>query len=194
MNCQRSGGIMKIKNKTLLITGILCLVGILINILDIYLDIKLYSSNLFYLIMDSISCCISLASGIFLIVMAMKSDEYVAKRANIFFIFSLINILNNIIVWAIVLWAQFAVSARIRKHAFESYTRAFRQENDGSITLEKDEYEITRLTENLTEELNALNKKKEDGTIDEREYNKQREEIIKKYILSNKDNKDEKNA
>ncbi len=182
---------MKIKNKTLLITGILCLVGLLLNILDIYLDVKIYSSNIIYIIGNSVAGAISIASGIFLIIMSTKSDEYVAKRANIFFIFSLINIFNNIVVWGIVLWAQFAVSARIRKIAYRDFTKSTRENSDGSIVLNKEDYEITQLTNDLTEELNKLDKKRTDGEISEDEYNTKREEIIKKYILSNKDSKND---
>ncbi len=184
---------MKIKNKTLLTTGILCLVGLLINALDIYLDFTVYSGNIFYIVLDSFACAISLATGITFIVMSTKSIEFLTKNLWVLALFTFLNIFNNIIIWLITLWAQFSVSSAVRRNYIEQSMRMYKKADDGSIVLDKDMYKVTKMAHDLGEELDELERQREKNEVSESEYAEKREEIIKRYILD-KDNGDNNNA
>jgi len=169
-------------NKNLKIAGF-CILGL--GILNIYLivtDFLINKFEIFYLITDIIGLVLSLVTGAIYLYYSKKDKTKIVARHKTFFIISLLNIFNNIIVWFFTLWIQNTITkARFMERGFVVNEYKNTQEPD-SIILDESSYEVKDSVEWLNQKLNEINELKEQGKISEEEYKILREEAVKKYM------------
>ena len=92
--------------KTLKNAGIWCLVATIISVLSLISNIYLVDFVLYNIIWDIIGIILSITTGIIYLCYSKKNKEKLLKPRKIFFILTILNIFNNLIVWVLSFWVQ----------------------------------------------------------------------------------------
>lgn len=176
---------MKEIKKALFVAGIVCVVSSMFSFAQLFSDIFYFNAATYYVVLDGVYAALSMTTGIIFLVMRSKSLKDIVEKRGMFITLLVLNIFNNLIVWAMAFWVELLVSrySRVSKfdynHVGEQNTKV--QENE--VVLDKDDYEIKSKVDMLTEEIEKLTKLKESGAITEEEYKKLKEDLLNKSLL-----------
>lgn len=177
--------------KTLKNAGIWCLVATIISVLSLISNIYLVDFVLYNIIWDIIGIILSITTGIIYLCYSKKNKEKLLKPRKIFFILTILNIFNNLIVWVLSFWVQISYNKEMRtiqlKQMFNmgNNNQSFNSQNnpdDNIITIDKEDYEIKEKTEKLTDKLEELKELRRKNLISEDEYEKLRQEALRKFM------------
>lgn len=179
---------MKNTKKMLNIAGVICLIVGLLAIGSLMLDLFYNEYNVYNIVIDSVSIVLSIATGITYLVLAPKDASYLIKNRNLFFVIVALNIFNNLIAWFVCFWVELTISqmSRVEKLStlFDAQQQKPTQSNSNTdenvIILDKSEYQVQDIVDNLKTELEKLEKLKQQGLITEDEYQVMRKDIIDK--------------
>ncbi len=176
---------MKEIKKALFVAGIVCVVSSMFSFAQLFSDIFYFNAATYYVVLDGVYAALSMTTGIIFLVMRSKSLKNIVEKRGMFITLLVLNIFNNLIVWAMAFWVELLVSRYSKvsnfdyNHVGEQNTKV--QENE--VVLDKDDYEIKSKVDLLTEEIEKLNKLKESGAITEEEYKKLKEDLLNKSFL-----------
>lgn len=176
---------MKEIKKALFVAGIVCVVSSMFSFAQLFSDIFYFNAATYYVVLDGVYAALSITTGIIFLVMRSKSLKEIVEKRGMFITLLILNIFNNLIVWAMAFWVELLVSRYSRvsnfdyNHIGEQNTKV--QENE--VVLDKDDYEIKSKVDMLTEEIEKLTKLKESGAITEEEYKKLKEDLLNKSLL-----------
>lgn len=176
---------MKEIKRALFVAGIVCVVSSMFSFAQLFSDIFYFNAATYYVVLDGVYAALSMTTGIIFLVMRSKSLKDIVEKRGMFITLLVLNIFNNLIVWAMAFWVELLVSRYSRvsnfdyNHVGEQNTKV--QENE--VVLDKDDYEIKSKVDMLTEEIEKLTKLKESGAITEEEYKKLKEDLLNKSLL-----------
>ena len=176
---------MKEIKKALFVAGIVCVVSSMFSFAQLFSDIFYFNAATYYVVLDGVYAALSMTTGIIFLVMRSKSLKDIVEKRGMFITLLVLNIFNNLIVWAMAFWVELLVSRYSRvsnfgyNHVGEQNTKA----QDNEVVLDKDDYEIKSKVDMLTEEIEKVNKLKESGAITEEEYKKLKEDLLNKSLL-----------
>lgn len=176
---------MKEIKKALFVAGIVCVVSSMFSFAQLFSDIFYFNAATYYVVLDGVYAALSITTGIIFLVMRSKSLKDIVEKRGMFITLLVLNIFNNLIVWAMAFWVELLVSRYSKvsnfdyNHVGEQNTKV--QENE--VVLDKDDYEIKSKVDMLTEEIEKLTKLKESGAITEEEYKKLKEDLLNKSLL-----------
>ncbi len=176
---------MKQLRKALLIAGIVCVGSAMFSFAQLFSDIFYFQAKTYYIVLDGVYAALSIITGIIFLIMQNKTLKQIVDKKAMFVTLLILNIFNNLIVWAMVFWVELLVS-RYSKVSTFSYNHIGEQsvpKQENEVVLDKDDYEIKSKVDMLTEEIEKLNKLKESGAITEEEYKKLKEDLLNKSFL-----------
>ena len=176
---------MKQLRKALLIAGIVCVGSAMFSFAQLFSDIFYFQAKTYYIVLDGVYAALSIITGIIFLIMQNKTLKQIADKKAMFVMLLILNIFNNLIVWAMAFWVELLVSRYSRVSTF-SYNHIGEQsvpKQENEVVLDKDDYEIKSKVDLLTEEIEKLNKLKESGAITEEEYKKLKEDLLNKSFL-----------
>ena len=176
---------MKQLRKALLIAGIVCVGSAMFSFAQLFSDIFYFQAKTYYIVLDGVYAALSIITGIIFLIMQNKTLKQIVDKKAMFVTLLILNIFNNLIVWAMAFWVELLVSRYSRVSTF-SYNHIGEQsvpKQENEVVLDKDEYEIKSKVDLLTEEIEKLNKLKESGAITEEEYKKLKEDLLNKSFL-----------
>ena len=176
---------MKQLRKALLIAGIVCVGSAMFSFAQLFSDIFYFQAKTYYIVLDGVYAELSIITGIIFLIMQNKTLKQIVDKKAMFVTLLILNIFNNLIVWAMVFWVELLVS-RYSKVSTFSYNHIGEQsvpKQENEVVLDKDDYEIKSKVDMLTEEIEKLNKLKESGAITEEEYKKLKEDLLNKSFL-----------
>ena len=169
--------------KTLKISGILCLVASIFNIVTLVIDILSPEFSIYIIVIDSLSVLLSVITGIVYLLSLKKTDEQIIKRNGLYFALLILNIFNSLIVWFISFWVSMAVNnANLEKNAVylngnENLGKDTQGENSNT-SISRENLEVSRNVMRLTERLNELEELKKSKQITEEEYESLRKKLL----------------
>lgn len=176
---------MKQLRKALLIAGIVCVGSAMFSFAQLFSDIFYFQAKTYYIVIDGVYAALSIITGIIFLIMRNKTLKQIVDKKAMFVTLLVLNIFNNLIVWAMAFWVELLVSRYSRVSTFNynyiGEQSVPKQENE--VVLDKDDYEIKSKVDMLTEEIEKLNKLKESGAITEEEYKKLKEDLLNKSFL-----------
>ena len=176
---------MKQLRKALLIAGIVCVGSAMFSFAQLFSDIFYFQAKTYYIVLDGVYAALSIITGIIFLIMQNKTLKQIVDKKAMFVTLLILNIFNNLIVWAMAFWVELFVSRYSRVSTF-SYNHIGEQsvpKQENEVVLDKDDYEIKSKVDLLTEEIEKLNKLKESGAITEEEYKKLKEDLLNKSFL-----------
>ena len=176
---------MKQLRKALLIAGIVCVGSAMFSFAQLFSDIFYFQAKTYYIVLDGVYAALSIITGIIFLIMRNKTLKQIVDKKAMFVTLLVLNIFNNLIVWAMAFWVELLVSRYSRVSTF-SYNHIGEQsvpKQENEVMLDKDDYEIKSKVDMLTEEIEKLNKLKESGAITEEEYKKLKEDLLNKSFL-----------
>lgn len=176
---------MKQLRKALLIAGIVCVGSAMFSFAQLFSDIFYFQAKTYYIVLDGVYAALSIITGIIFLIMRNKTLKQIVDKKTMFVTLLILNIFNNLIVWAMAFWVELLVS-RYSKVSTFSYNHIGEQsvpKQENEVVLDKDDYEIKSKVDLLTEEIEKLNKLKESGAITEEEYKKLKEDLLNKSFL-----------
>lgn len=176
---------MKQLRKALLIAGIVCVGSAMFSFAQLFSDIFYFQAKTYYIVLDGVYAALSIITGIIFLIMRNKTLKQIVDKKAMFVTLLILNIFNNLIVWAMSFWVELLVS-RYSKVSTFSYNHIGEQsvpKQENEVVLDKDDYEIKSKVDLLTEEIEKLNKLKESGAITEEEYKKLKEDLLNKSFL-----------
>lgn len=176
---------MKQLRKALLIAGIVCVGSAMFSFAQLFSDIFYFQAKTYYIVLDGVYAALSIITGIIFLIMQNKTLKQIVDKKAMFVTLLILNIFNNLIVWAMAFWVELLVSRYSRVSTF-SYNHIGEQsvpKQENEVVLDKDDYEIKSKLDLLTEEIEKLNKLKESGAITEEEYKKLKEDLLNKSFL-----------
>lgn len=176
---------MKQLRKALLIAGIVCVGSAMFSFAQLFSDIFYFQAKTYYIVLDGVYAALSIITGIIFLIMRNKTLKQIVDKKTMFVTLLVLNIFNNLIVWAMAFWVELLVSRYSRVSTF-SYNHIGEQsvpKQENEVVLDKDDYEIKSKVDLLTEEIEKLNKLKESGAITEEEYKKLKEDLLNKSFL-----------
>ncbi len=176
---------MKQLRKALLIAGIVCVGSAMFSFAQLFSDIFYFQAKTYYIVLDGVYAALSIITGIIFLIMRNKTLKKIVDKKAMFVTLLILNIFNNLIVWAMAFWVELLVSRYSRVSTF-SYNHIGEQsvpKQENEVVLDKDDYEIKSKVDMLTEEIEKLNKLKESGAITEEEYKKLKEDLLNKSFL-----------
>lgn len=169
--------------KTLKISGILCLVASIFNIVTLVIDILSPEFSIYIIVIDSLSVLLSVITGIVYLLSLKKTEEQIIKRNGLYFALLILNIFNSLIVWFISFWVSMAVNnANLEKNAVylngnENLGKDTQGENSNT-NISRENLEVSRNVVRLTERLNELEELKKSKQITEEEYESLRKKLL----------------
>ena len=169
--------------KTLKISGILCLVASIFNIVTLVIDILSPEFSIYIIVIDSLSVLLSVITGIVYLLSLKKTEEQIIKRNGLYFALLILNIFNSLIVWFISFWVSMAVNnANLEKNAVylngkENLGKDTQGENSNT-NISRENLEVSRNVMRLTERLNELEELKKSKQITEEEYESLRKKLL----------------
>ncbi len=176
---------MKQLRKALLIAGIVCVGSAMFSFAQLFSDIFYFQAKTYYIVLDGVYAALSIITGIIFLIMRNKTLKQIVDKKAMFVTLLVLNIFNNLIVWAMAFWVELLVSRYSRVSTF-SYNHIGEQsvpKQENEVVLDKDDYEIKSKVDLLTEEIEKINKLKESGAITEEEYKKLKEDLLNKSFL-----------
>lgn len=176
---------MKQLRKALLIAGIVCVGSAMFSFAQLFSDIFYFQAKTYYIVLDGVYAALSIITGIIFLIMRNKTLKQIVDKKAMFVTLLILNIFNNLIVWAMAFWVELLVS-RYSKVSTFTYNHIGEQsvpKQENEVVLDKDDYEIKSKVDLLTEEIEKLNKLKESGAITEEEYKKLKEDLLNKSFL-----------
>ncbi len=176
---------MKQLRKALLIAGIVCVGSAMFSFAQLFSDIFYFQAKTYYIVLDGVYAALSIITGIIFLIMQNKTLKQIVDKKAMFVTLLILNIFNNLIVWAMAFWVELLVS-RYSKVSTFSYNHIGEQsvpKQENEVVLDKDDYEIKSKVDMLTEEIEKLTKLKESGAITEEEYKKLKEDLLNKSFL-----------
>lgn len=176
---------MKQLRKALLIAEIVCVGSAMFSFAQLFSDIFYFQAKTYYIVLDGVYASLSIITGIIFLIMRNKTLKQIVDKKAMFVTLLVLNIFNNLIVWAMAFWVELLVSRYSRVSTF-SYNHIGEQsvpKQENEVVLDKDDYEIKSKVDLLTEEIEKLNKLKESGAITEEEYKKLKEDLLNKSFL-----------
>lgn len=176
---------MKQLRKALLIAGIVCVGSAMFSFAQLFSDIFYFQAKTYYIVLDGVYAALSIITGIIFLIMRNKTLKQIVDKKTMFVTLLVLNIFNNLIVWAMAFWVELLVSRYSRVSTF-SYNHIGEQsvpKQENEVVLDKDDYEIKSKVDLLTEEIEKINKLKESGAITEEEYKKLKEDLLNKSFL-----------
>ena len=165
---------MKDPRKTILISGIICLVIAILASVNIYLDI-VRSLPIYLIVYDAISIIISFGIGIYMIVVSRLDLEKLIKQQKVFLVLTFIAIFGSFITFLITFYTNFVLSS------FLQYRVIYRKQANTDV-IDIENVTIQDKADYLAKEIAKLEKKKEKGEISEEEFLKLKSELINKFL------------
>ena len=104
---------MKNPKKTLLISGIVCLVAGILATVNIYFDI-VKNFSILIVIYDALSIAISIFIGIYLITVSNFNIDRLKKQQKLFLIITFIAIFGSFLTWLVTFYSYFIYSNYIK--------------------------------------------------------------------------------
>lgn len=176
---------MKQLRKALLIAGIVCVGSAMFSFAQLFSDIFYFQAKTYYIVLDGVYAALSIITGIIFLIMRNKTLKQIVDKKAMFVTLLILNIFNNLIVWAMAFWVELLVSrySRVSNFGYNHVCEQNTKVQDNEVVLDKDDYEIKSKVDLLTEEIEKLNKLKESGAITEEEYKKLKEDLLNKSFL-----------
>ena len=171
---------MKDSKKTLLISGIICLVSGLFDILALCLAIFDIKPDTYTIVINSLYVFLSITTGIIYLCVMGKPIDWLVKNRMLFVVLMFLNIINGLVVWLVSFWVEIVITEQYRIKLFNQNTN--KPNENGDITLHDNDYEITSKVDFIKSEIEKLDEMKRKNQITEEEYNRLREEIINKNL------------
>lgn len=171
---------MKDSKKTLLISGIICLVSGLFDILALCLAIFDIKPDTYTIVINSLYVFLSITTGIIYLCVMGKPTDWLVKNRILFVVLMFLNIINGLVVWLVSFWVEIVITEQYRIKLFNQNTN--KPNENGDITLHDNDYEITSKVDFIKSEIEKLDEMKRKNQITEEEYNRLREEIINKNL------------
>ena len=163
----------------------MCVGSAMFSFAQLFSDIFYFQAKTYYIVLDGVYAALSIITGIIFLIMQNKTLKQIVDKKAMFVTLLILNIFNNLIVWAMAFWVELLVSRYSRVSTF-SYNHIGEQsvpKQENEVVLDKDDYEIKSKVDLLTEEIEKLNKLKESGAITEEEYKKLKEDLLNKSFL-----------
>lgn len=182
---------MKKFNRTLKTAGMWCMIASLMNVVSLFSNIYLIEFAIYNIIWDVLSITLSITTGIIYLCYSKQSKEKLEKPKNIFFILTILNIFNNLIVWVLSFWVQVSYNREMVKmnignvSGMENNNQSFnssKEDDENIITISKEDYEIKRKSDTSTSRLEELKDLRTKNLISEEEYEQLKQKAIKKFI------------
>lgn len=178
--------------KTLKTAGIWCLIASLLCIASLFANIYLFQFSIYLIISNVFEIVLSITTSIIFLCYSGKSKEIILNKRNLFYTLSIINIFNNLIVWVLSFWVQITINKEVRtagiKQFFNIPNNNFNNQSEHNennpdvIVIDENNYSINRNAENLTARLEELKKLRKKNLISQDEYEKLRQEALKKFM------------
>lgn len=179
---------MKQIKKALFVAGIVCIVASMFSFAQLFSDLFYLHESTYYVVMDGIYATLSVVTGIIFLIMRNKSLKQIVDKKAMFITLLVLNIFNNLIVWAMAFWVELLVSRYSRvsnfdyNHVGAQTGETHTEQNSNEIVLDRDEYEIKSKVDMLTEEIEKLKNLKDAGIITEEEFQKLKQDLINKSL------------
>lgn len=171
---------MKDSKKTLMISGIICLVSGLLSVIMLCLELTAKEIVAYNVVLDSLSVALSLTTGIVYLCVMNKGTDWLTKNRMLFVVLMFVNIVNGIIPWLVSFWVEIVITEQYRIKMFNQSIK--QHEDNGDITLHDNDYEITSKVDYIKSEIEKLDELKRKNMITEEEYERLREEVINKNL------------
>lgn len=171
---------MKDSKKTLLISGIICLVSGLFDILALCLAIFDLQPDTYTIVINALYVILSITTGIIYLCVMSKSTDWLVKNRMLFVVLMFLNIINGLVVWLVSFWVEIVITEQYRIKLFNQNMN--KPNDNGDIALHDNDYEITSKVDFIKSEIEKLDEMKRKNQITEEEYNSLREEIINKNL------------
>ena len=171
---------MKNSKKTLLISGIICLVSGLFSVLSLCLAIFDLEPDTYTIVIYSLYVALSITTGLIYLCVMNKPTDWLVKNRMLFVVLMFVNIINGLVVWLVSFWVEIVITEQYRIKLFNQ--NANKQNENGDITLHDNDYEITSKVDFIKSEIEKLDEMKRKNQITEEEYNRLREEVINKNL------------
>lgn len=165
--------------KTLLISGIICLISGLFSVLALLMDVFETQIQVYAVVLDSLNVALSLTTGIIYLCVMGKGTDWLTKNRMLFVVLMFVNILNGLIVWLVSFWVEIVITEQYR---IKMFNQSVKQDENGDITLHDNDYEITSKVDYIKSEIEKLDELKRKNMITEEEYNRLRQEVINKNL------------
>lgn len=179
---------MKQIKKALSVAGILCVVSSMFSFAEMFSDLYYFQLGTYAVVMDGICATLSVVTGIVFLIMKNKSLKQIVDKRWLFVTLLVLNIFNNLIVWAMAFWVELLVSRYSRVSNFDynhigaKQNEEHKEQNPNEIVLDQDDYEIKNKVDILTEEIEKLTRLKDSGAITEEEFQKLKQDLINKSL------------
>lgn len=170
---------MKNTKKTLLISGIICLISGALSILTLCLAIAEKQVGTYDIVMDCIYVAMSLITGCTYLCVMNKGNDWLTKHRMLFVVIMFLNIFNGLVPWLVSFWVEIVITEQYR---IKMFNQNFKTAQEGDITLHDNDYEITSKVDYIKAELEKLEEMKRKNVISEEEYNRLRDEVINKNL------------
>jgi hypothetical protein len=182
--------------KTLKIAGSISLVASLLGIASLLMNIFVYPFDPYYITSDAAEVVLSIITGVIYLVYMNKSENEIINHRGLFLALNILNIFNNLIVWAVSFWVDISVNNALKRQEFSNFTNGYQpfqnQQNskqneshqtiNNEYVMNEDDYSVKKDGKSLKEKLEELNKLKEENMISEEEYNSLRKKIFEDLI------------
>lgn len=166
---------MKNPKKTLLISGIVCLVAGILATVNIYFDI-VKNFSILIVIYDALSIAISIFIGIYLITVSNFNIDRLKKQKKLFLIITFIAIFGSFLTWLVTFYSYFIYSNYIK------YILIIKEKHNKESVINITDCSIEDKTEYLAKEISKLEKQKNKGKISEEEFLKLKSDLINKFL------------
>ena len=177
--------------KTLKTAGIWCIVASLLCIGSLFTNMYIFELSLYFIICNVIEIILSITTTIIFFYYSRKTKEEILKKRSLFYTLSIINIFNNFIVWVLCFWVQLTLNKEVRTESIKQFfdnpnndykTHNQQDEDLADIIIEEDNYTTKNSVETLTSRLEELKKLRKKNLISEEEYERFRQEALKKFM------------
>ncbi len=170
---------MKDSKKTLLISGIICLVSGALSVLTLVMAVCAKEIGVTDIVINSLCIALSFVTGISYLCVMNKGNDWLTDHRMLFIILMFLNIINGIIPWLVSFWVEIVITEQYRIRLFN---QNFKPGQEGDITLHDNDYEISSKVDYIKSEIEKLDEMKRKNQITEEEYNRLRQDIINKNL------------
>lgn len=170
---------MKDSRKTLMISGIICLVSSMLSVMTLWFDLLAKELVVYSIVLDSLAIVLSITTGVIYLCVMNKGNDWLVDHRMLFVVLMFLNIVNGLIVWLVSFWVEIVITEQYR---IKFFNQSNKPGQEGDITLHDNDYEITSKVDYIKSEIEKLDELKRKHMITEEEYNRLREDIINKNL------------
>lgn len=177
---------MKNLKKTLKIAGFLLFLALALSVYYLYVDLSANKVSKYNVLNDIVEIVISIVTISYYFVYSLKTERQIMQSSKLFFTLSIVNIFNNFIAWIITFWIEIVVARQINHIHLNNFSQNINQKKnktlDNVIDLQDVDYSVESSASTLTKRLDELKEMFNNNQISVEEYEKLRQEAIKKYM------------